>query len=78
MSGKRRGCIDEDSIQWIRDNLTEKQIERLTEVTFQWEGAAAMSAPRHRTAGIDRPATRGHRSVLRNSRTHEDRLLEGG
>ncbi len=40
-----RRSIDEDSIRWIRDNLTEKQIERLTQVTFQWEGAAAMTRP---------------------------------
>jgi hypothetical protein len=40
-----RRSIDEDSIRWIRDNLSEKQIERLTQVTFQWEGAAAMTRP---------------------------------
>jgi hypothetical protein len=41
----QRRLIDEESIRWIRDNLAEKQIERLTQVTFQWEGASAMTRP---------------------------------
>jgi hypothetical protein len=40
-----RQRIDEESIRWMRDNLKEEQIERLTQVTFQWEGAAAMTRP---------------------------------
>lgn len=40
-----RRRIDEDSIRWLSDTLSEKQIERLYQVNFQWEGAAAMTRP---------------------------------
>ncbi len=40
-----RRRIDEESIRWLSENLTEKQIERLYQVNFQWEGAAAMTRP---------------------------------
>jgi hypothetical protein len=37
--------IDETAAEWLRHELSEAQQERLTQVTFQWEGAAALQRP---------------------------------
>ena len=72
-----RGRIDEESIRWIRDNLSEKQIERLTQVTFQWEGAAAMTRP-HVIARLEltEPQRKAIDQVLQTAREQSRRKLE--
>jgi len=37
--------IDESAAEWLRHELSEAQQERLTQITFQWEGAAALQRP---------------------------------
>ena len=43
MSEKR--AIDEAMAAWLRHELSEAQLERLTQISFQWEGASAMRRP---------------------------------
>lgn len=43
MSEKRE--IDETMAEWLRHELSEAQQERLTQITFQWEGASALRRP---------------------------------
>jgi hypothetical protein len=38
-------AIDEAMESWFRDELSEAQLERLTQITFQWEGASALHRP---------------------------------
>jgi hypothetical protein len=38
-------AIDEAMESWFRDELSEAQLERLTQITFQWEGASALRRP---------------------------------
>lgn len=38
-------AIDESMESWFRDELSPAQIERLTQITFQWEGATALQRP---------------------------------
>ena len=37
--------IDETMAAWLRHELAEAQLERLTQISFQWEGASAMRRP---------------------------------
>lgn len=37
--------IDETMAEWLRHELSEAQLERLAQITFQWEGAAALRRP---------------------------------
>ena len=43
MSEKR--AIDEAMAAWLRHELSEAQLERLTQISFQWEGTSAMRRP---------------------------------
>jgi hypothetical protein len=40
-----RRKIDEAMAAWLRHELSEAQLERLTQISFQWEGASAMRRP---------------------------------
>lgn len=42
---KERWEIDEAMAAWLRHELSEAQLERLTQISFQWEGVAALRRP---------------------------------
>jgi hypothetical protein len=42
---EERRRLDEELTLWLRTHLTMDQLERLREIDFQWEGAAAMIRP---------------------------------
>jgi hypothetical protein len=42
--GEKR-AIDDAMANWLRDELSADQIDRLTQINFQWEGASALRRP---------------------------------